>query len=145
MKSDKHIEENGFEAIQVRIARPTRNLALIKEWYTKGLGLNVLGEFEGHDGYAGIMLGMPNAKAHLEFTSYDGEMHISEPTKENLIVLYYDSEQKFNTANQRLRKFGVTPVEPENPYWVGKSFTYEDPDKWRVVLFNGLYEQPSVH
>ncbi|MGD1946746.1 MAG: hypothetical protein ACFB0A_10925 [Croceivirga sp.] len=34
---------------------------------------------------------------------------------------------------------GIKPVEPENPYWKGKSQTYEDPDKWRIVLFNGIY------
>jgi len=31
------------------------------------------------------------------------------------------------------------PVKPENPYWEDKSKTYEDPDKWRIVLFNGLF------
>ncbi|WP_425293855.1 hypothetical protein [Microvirga pakistanensis] len=24
--------------------------------------------------------------------------------------------------------------EPENPYWLGQSVTFEDPDGWRVVL-----------
>jgi hypothetical protein len=28
-------------------------------------------------------------------------------------------------------------IEPENPYWNGKSQTFEDPDGWRVVLYDG--------
>jgi hypothetical protein len=28
-------------------------------------------------------------------------------------------------------------IEPENPYWNGKSQTFEDPEAWRVVLYDG--------
>jgi hypothetical protein len=36
----------------------------------------------------------------------------------------------------RAAALGYSPVEPENPYWSGKSVTFEDPDGWRVVLCN---------
>jgi len=32
---------------------------------------------------------------------------------------------------------GYSPVDPQNQYWRGKSVTFEDPDRWRVVLCNG--------
>ncbi|WP_426129129.1 VOC family protein [Pararhizobium sp. PWRC1-1] len=34
----------------------------------------------------------------------------------------------------RAQRRGHSPVEPENPYWAGRSFTYSDPDGWRVVI-----------
>ncbi len=37
---------------------------------------------------------------------------------------------------EHLRALGREPVEPENPYWAAKGFTFEDPDGWRVVLMN---------
>jgi hypothetical protein len=44
----------------------------------------------------------------------------------------------YQTVVDRLQAHGHTPVEPENPYWKNTSLTFEDPDEWRVVVFNGL-------
>lgn len=129
-----------FGAVQVRVARPTNNLEAIVKFYKEGLGLKELGSFKDHDGYDGVMLGLPNAQYHLEFTQYKDKLPLPEPTKENLLILYFDTPQKHEYAVQQIEKVGVMAVEPENPYWIGKSKTYEDPDKWRVVLFNGVYE-----
>ena len=38
---------------------------------------------------------------------------------------------------RRLQEQGHTAIEAENPYWNGKSQTFEDPDGWRVVLYDG--------
>ena len=38
---------------------------------------------------------------------------------------------------RRLQEQGHTAIEAENPYWKGKSQTFEDPDGWRVVLYDG--------
>ena len=35
---------------------------------------------------------------------------------------------------------GYPDVEPENPYWDGRSITLADPDGWRVVLDWGFAE-----
>ena len=40
----------------------------------------------------------------------------------------------------RLDALGYPSVEPENPYWDGRSITIADPDGWRVVLDWGLAE-----
>lgn len=132
--------EKEMKAIQFRIARPTNNLIEVIKFYQQGLGLEMLGKFEDHSGYNGVMLGMPDKTYHLEFTQHIDKAPLPEPTKENLIVFYYDSPEEYQRANERMQKMGINPVEPENPYWKGKSETYEDPDHWRVILFNGIYK-----
>lgn len=57
-----------FSAVQVRIARPTDRFEEVTAFYEKGLGLKKLGEFSGHAGYKGVMLGLPNALYHLDVT-----------------------------------------------------------------------------
>ena len=44
---------------QVRVARPTDRLEEVVAFYRDGLGLAELDRFQGHDGYSGIMLGLP--------------------------------------------------------------------------------------
>ncbi|MBO1582816.1 VOC family protein [Bacillus bingmayongensis] len=36
--------------------------------YEEGLGLKRIGEFHNHEGYDGVMFGLPDAEYHLEFT-----------------------------------------------------------------------------
>lgn len=129
-----------LQAVQFRTARPTNNLEQVKIFYTEALGLEVLGSFEGHAGYDGIMLAMPDKTHHLEFTQYEHYTELPKPTKEHLMVFYYSDTEAYKTANERIKKMGILPVEPENPYWKDKSKTYEDPDGWRVILFNGVYK-----
>jgi hypothetical protein len=128
-----------MQAIQFRIARPTDKLKLIVKFYNEGLGLPIIDSFEGHNGYDGVMLGLPGSQYHLEFTQHDKGSPCSAPTKDNLIVFYFDSSEKYREATARMQSFGLSPVVPENPYWLNKSATFEDPDGWRVVLFDGVY------
>ncbi|WNG83157.1 VOC family protein [Mycobacterium sp. ITM-2016-00316] len=120
---------------QVRIARPTDRLSDVERFYAEHLGLPVLYRFENHAGYDGVMVGLPGADQHLEFTSHIDGSPCPAPTLDNLLVLYFQSEAEMYDVVQRLGAGGYEPVEPENPYWtdVG-ALTFEDPDKWRVVL-----------
>lgn len=120
---------------QVRIARPTDQLPEVERFYAEHLGLPVLYRFEDHAGYDGVMLGLPGADQHLEFTSHIDGSPCPAPTLDNLLVLYFPSEAQMYDVVQRLGANGHEPVEPENPYWrdVG-ALTFEDPDRWRVVL-----------
>lgn len=128
------------KAVQFRIARPTGNLELIVRFYRDGLGLEQVGSFKGHDGYDGAMFALNDASCHLEFTSHaGGEAQNLTPGKDSLLVLYFDTMETYQEAVSRLEKLGHLPVQPENPYWLGKSRTYEDPDRYRVVLYNGIY------
>jgi uncharacterized glyoxalase superfamily protein PhnB len=135
------IQKNiDFPIIQFRIARPTDKLAKVVEFYENGLGFKKLYSFENHEGYDGVMLGLPDSQHHLEFTSHKDGSPCPSPTKDNLLVLYISTQEKVIEIKNRLVLMGYNEVEPENPYWKGKSVTIEDPDGWRVVLFNGKFE-----
>jgi len=43
----------------------------VVRFYHEGLGLDELSRFADHDGYTGVMLGLPGATYHLEFTTHD--------------------------------------------------------------------------
>ena len=125
-----------FPVAQIRVARPTDRLEEVVRFYREGLGLRVLGSFEGHAGYDGVMLGLPGAGCHLEFTRHAAGSPCPAPTKDNLLVLYVEDRAAVLRKVERLRAQGHEPDEPENPYWAEKGFTFEDPDGWRVVLMN---------
>ena len=123
--------------MQIRLARPTDKLKEVVKFYRDALGLPVIGEFHDHDGYSGVMLGLPDNRTHLEFTHAIGGSPCPAPTKDNLLVLYMPGEQDFMNAVDRMEQTGHRPVESENPYWSVYGRTYEDPDGWRVVLYQG--------
>jgi catechol 2,3-dioxygenase-like lactoylglutathione lyase family enzyme len=123
--------------MQIRIARPTDKLNQVVTFYRDALGLAVIGHFEDHAGYSGVMLGAPSAQFHLEFTHADAGSPCPAPSKDNLLIFYLPSAERYLSALQRMTQYRHSPVEPENPYWRAKSKTFEDPDGWRVVLYNG--------
>lgn len=133
-------ENNGTGAVQFRIARPTDKLEEVVDFYKTVLGQEEIGAFKQHEGYDGVMLGLPGFDYHLEFTQHTDGSPCPAPTKDNLLVLYFDTPLKYNLAVERALQLGHQPVEPENSYWKGKSETFEDPDGWRVVFFNGVYK-----
>jgi catechol 2,3-dioxygenase-like lactoylglutathione lyase family enzyme len=132
----------GLPVMQVRVARPTSRLEQVVRFYSEGLGLKVIGSFEKHAGYSGVMLGLPGAEYHLEFTAHEDGSPCPAPTKDNLLVFYITDSQAIERMAARLTAMGHPPVAPENPYWEKKGKTFEDPDGWRVVLMNtgGLWE-----
>ena len=121
---------------QFRIARPTHQLDKIIEFYTIGLGLKIVGSFSEHDGYDGVMLGLPDVHYHLEFTQHINATPIKPPSDDNLLVFYIPNLQTRDAIVSRLSAMGYDIVEPENPYWKHKGITICDPDGWRVVLHN---------
>jgi catechol 2,3-dioxygenase-like lactoylglutathione lyase family enzyme len=121
-------------AAQVRIARPTDKLGEVVRFYSEGLGLEILGSFKDHDGYSGVMVGLPGREYHLEFTEHEHGSPCPAPTKDNLLVFYIPDTVAIETIAARLGEMGHAPVEPENPYWQKQGLTFEDPDGWRVVL-----------
>ena len=124
---------------QVRVARPTDRLVEVVQFYRDGLGLRELGSFVGHAGYDGVMLGLPDAPYHLEFTQHREGSPCPAPTADNLLVLYIPDAKAIDAVVARLGALGYPPVPPENPYWQGRGVTIADPDGWRVVLMNGTY------
>lgn len=124
----------GATPVQVRFARPTDKFNEVIAFYRDGLGLPQLGAFEAHDGYNGIMLGLPGKSVHLEFTEHEAGSPCRAPSEDNLLVIYITDEAAYDRLNKRMQGGGYAPVEPENPYWLNRGFTYEDPDGWRVVV-----------
>ena len=53
----------------LRIARPTEHLEQVVRFYIDGLGNRVLDSFQDHEGIDGVMVGLPGAPFHLEFTT----------------------------------------------------------------------------
>jgi catechol 2,3-dioxygenase-like lactoylglutathione lyase family enzyme len=120
----------------LRVARPTDDLAAVVRFYRDGLGFEVLYEFEGHDGFDGVILGRKGAAYHLEFTRKAGHQAGRAPTEDNLLVFYLPDEAGWKAAVARLEGAGHGPVRAFNPYWDRDGRTFEDPDGYRVVLQN---------
>ncbi len=128
-----------FPVQHVRFARPTDKFEKVKEFYTKGVGLEILFTFEEHEGYNGVVLGLPDLSYQLEFTSHIKGSPCPAPSKDNLLVFYITNQDIINKKITDMKNLGYHPVAPENPYWLNKGFTFEDPDGWRVVFMNRSY------
>jgi catechol 2,3-dioxygenase-like lactoylglutathione lyase family enzyme len=128
----------GEGAAQIRIARPTDRLDEVVAFYKDGLGLEEIGGFADHDGYTGVMLGLPGRDLHLEFTTHADGSPGAAPSRDNLLVFYLGDAEGRDAVAAQLEALGGTPVAAENPFWdsVG-ALTFEDPDGWRVVLVPG--------
>lgn len=118
---------------QVRIARPTNQMEKVMEFYEKGVCLKRIGEFQ-HNGYHGVMYGLPDSSYHLEFTTHKDALPCPAPTDDNLLVFYLTDLLALENAKKRLQWIGYREVEPVNPYWKKQGATFADPDGWRIVF-----------
>ena len=118
----------------LRIARATNDLDRIVSLYREGLSFNLIGSFEGHDGFDGAMLGRPDSGYHLEFTRQHGHLVPGAPTRENLLVFYIADREAWEKACTKAEAAGFLRVESHNPYWDKRGRTFEDPDGYRIVL-----------
>ncbi len=132
---------NAFPYTQIRIARPTNQLEKVVDFYKNGLGLTEVGSFTNHEGYSGVMLGLPTEAYHLEFTQHKNGDPCPAPTKDHLLVFYLSNQEERDLIAQRLFKMGYGEVEPENPYWKKHGITIEDPDQCRIVLMELPYHE----
>lgn len=118
----------------LRIARPSDDLERAVRFYRDGLGFQVVGSFEDHEGFDGVMLGLPGLPYHLEFTRERGREAGRAPSEENLLVFYLPDPEQWRRAVERMRSRGYESVKSHNPYWDVRGKTFEDPDGYRVVL-----------
>ncbi|WP_329500999.1 VOC family protein [Kitasatospora herbaricolor] len=121
---------------QVRIARPSRDLAAAERFWAGGLGLDVLYRHEG-TGATGdhslLMVGWPAAAWHLELVGDSGIAAASPPGPEDLFVVYLDEPVPAELV-ERLERHGGTRVPAHNPYWDEWGVTVQDPDGYLLVL-----------
>jgi GNAT superfamily N-acetyltransferase/catechol 2,3-dioxygenase-like lactoylglutathione lyase family enzyme len=118
----------------VRIVRPVSDLIRSRRMYCNGLGLRVIGSFEDHDGFDGVMLGRAGATFHFEFTHARTHSVRPAPTVEDLIVLYVPQEADWHAACARMTTAGFRHVEAFNPFWASRGRTFADHDGYRVVI-----------
>ena len=118
--------------MQIRIARPTRDLARTVAFYEL-LELPVLASFEDHDGYSGVVLGLPDSSMQLELVHRDGAA--PSPTEEDQLVLYLGSAEAVQRAEARIRAAGFEPQPVPNPYWARSgAVCFVDPDGYWLIL-----------
>lgn len=123
----------------LRVARSTDRLEDLLRFYRDGLGLVVISSFQDHEGFDGLMLGVPGASYHLEFTCKRGHQSGRAPTQENLLVFYLPDSAEWQAAVDRMAAHGYQPQASFNPYWDISGRTFEDPDGYRVVLQHGAW------
>jgi catechol 2,3-dioxygenase-like lactoylglutathione lyase family enzyme len=75
----------------VRIARAAADLDSVRRFYGDGLGLAEIDRFEDHEGFGGVMFGLPGAEYHLEFTTHPAGGRGEAPNRDDLLVLYFGS------------------------------------------------------
>ena len=125
----------------LRVARPVTDLARSTRMYCEGLQLDVLGRFENHEGFDGVMLGQRGAAYHFEFTVCRAHPVRPQPTHEDLAVFYVPDEGEWQAACARMLAAGFTQTSSFNPYWDVRGRTFEDPDGYRVVLERAAWNE----
>ena len=118
----------------LRIARPVSALERSVAMYKSGLGLAEIGRFENHAGFDGVMLGRPGLGYHFEFTYCRAHPVVPSPTPEDLVVFYLPQVDEWQATCSAMIEAGFAEVEAFNPYWAQRGRTFEDHDRYRVVL-----------
>ena len=119
--------------MEIRVARPTRDLERVCAFYRDAVGLPVLSSFAGHDGYSGVILGVPDAARQLELV-WHAEVEPA-PTTEDQLVLYLGSPAAVADRAAAIEAAGFEPQSPPNPYWTrAGAIAFVDPDGYWLIL-----------
>ncbi len=137
MENTGHHKQLG--AAHLRCARPTDRMEEVVDFYCQALGFQVLGRFQNHDGFDGVMLGCADAGYHLEFTTQRGHVPDITPSPDQLLVFYLPDNADWLVAVEKIEATGASAVESLNPYWGTCGRTYEDPDGYRIVIQNASW------
>jgi len=119
--------------MKIRIARHTQHLQSIIRFYEDVLGLKILGQFNDHDGYSGVFIGLNKHDWHLEFTA-SAEPPQHQPDEDDLLVFYASDQQEYDDINYRFLHHSIMPIMAKNPYWNDNGTTYTDPDGFCIVI-----------
>jgi len=125
-----------MKAPHLRIARPVADLARTERTYVAGLGLQRLGGFADHAGFDGVMLGLPGAGYHFEFTLCRAHPVAPTATEEDLAVFYLPDAGEWEARCAAMTAAGFRAVQAFNPYWDQRGRTFVDADGYRLVLQN---------
>jgi len=125
-----------FAVMKFRVARHTAGLPAIIHFYRDIAGLEILGSFDGHDGYDGVFIGIRDADWHLEFT-FSRDMPMHHPDEDDLLVFYVKAEIELQAVREKFSRNGIIACEPKHPYWRTHGVLYKDPDGYGVLFALG--------
>lgn len=128
---------------QLRIARPVSDLQRTQSMYRDGLGLRVIGSFQDHDGFDGVMMGAPGLHYHFEFTRCTAHPVAASPTPEDLAVFYIPDGVEWERISASMLAAGFEAIASFNPYWDVRGRTFVDADGYRIVLQNADWKNPA--
>jgi hypothetical protein len=119
--------------MEFRLARHTNQLETIINFYAHILGFKVLGDFQAHDGYDGVFIGLPGENWHLEFTSTN-EAVVHHWDEDDLMVFYPDTMNSYQQILTSLHSNEVMEKIPKNPYWRINGKLFKDPDGFGIIV-----------
>ena len=119
--------------MQLRIARDTNKIEEIKIFYTIILNLEILGEFQKHDGYDGVFIGKPTFDWHLEFTTTHEDVD-HQFDEDDCLVFYPATQQEYDEIIERLELHQIELIKSKNPYWNENGISFLDPDGFVVIV-----------
>lgn len=125
----------------LRVGRPTDDLDALLPFYVDGLGFDILYRFADHGGFDGMMIGHAHQPYHLEFSTRRGHKAGCAPSEDNVLVFYLPEAADYQAAVSRMKSAGFAPVKAFNPFWDTGGTTFEDPDGYRVVLYNDAWSR----
>lgn len=122
------------EVRHVRFARPVTDPGRSAAAYCAALDMQVLGRFDDHDGFDGVMVGDPEQGFHFEFTRDRRQPVTPAPTREDLVVFYVPDPVEWDRRCRALLAAGFEEVAPRNPYWRQQGRSFRDQDGYLVVV-----------
>lgn len=125
--------QNGVMPV-LRVARAVASLEHLQAFYIDGLGFRTLYQFRDHAGFDGLILGLPGARVHLEFTISPHGPPSRAPDPDDLLVLYMEEAEAVSRIEARLNRSGFSAVRSANPFWDREGRTFVDPEGHRVVV-----------
>ena len=122
----------------IRVARPTRDLGRARAFYHDAVGLSILSSFDEHDGYSGLIFGLPDGAAQLELVLH-ADLEPS-PTDEDQLVLYLGSAKAVAELATSIGSAGYEAKTASNPYWAREgAIAFVDPDGYGLILSPGSW------
>lgn len=118
-----------------RFARHTNDLEKLKTFYTKILGLEILGSFENHNEYDGVFIGKQNSDWHLEFTKSNESVHFNF-NEDDILVFYPESISAYDKLLRTISENNISIHQSKNPYWNVNGIMILDPDGYRIIISN---------
>ena len=117
-----------------RVARHSNDLKPLVEFYTKILGLDLIGRFDEHENYNGVFFGKKGCDWHLEFTQSD--VKAEHTFDEDDMLVFYPNKTEYEAILQNITINKIKTLRPINPYWQRFGTMIADPDGFRIVISN---------